>query len=606
MALRQKNSERRPTPNPSTSDDAAPRGDGIRIVSQSHDFWEVELFFPFVEVTEAQLSEKLKELKSLLSKQLDLARYDLRYQKLVNSKVTDAGVYTLLRLERVLIRKGKPSLTFQSERSPEGIPYDDMACYAELFYQDEFEKPLTEQRILIILKQHDIPLELIDKKAIQKAVGDLMSKSVPLVEVRLARGIFPEQGKDAEVEFYFHANPGKDNLNEYISSRKVEKGDMLCTRIPPKPGEKEGISVKGKRLPPGKGLDIRLVTGKNVRANIEGTSLTAEVKGLVVVKREEKSFMTPMGLKVVPSKITLRVDPLLVIEAGDKAVEITTNESVEIVGKLKMGSRIVSSGEVHIEGDILNDSIIQASHDIVVSGSVLNGDLSSDKNIIARGDVKGGRIAAGDNIVIEGKASNAVIIGKDVYVNEVESGEVYAGKQVAVNELGSEEAGISATICVGMREFLDKKVEGNQKFIDETMRNLNKLKGFFGDEIIRNVRGQNVQQMLLKFLSQIPRGAEANFSPSKIRALKQLLTNIEPLRNILQEKKVENISLKRQIQRGSKGKKMIIVKEKVKAKALLTINKTTRTIGPQPGPLEFDEETLKSLRGIYDPDEGKK
>lgn len=574
----------------------------IKILSHQGDIWDVELFFPLTDVSEEQLSVKLGEVKSLLEKQYDLSGSLLRYQKMLGSQVSSEGVHTRLRLEKAKIKSGRPEFSYESAISPAGEPYNEMSCYADLMFIDEFDKELTEERLLSLMKHNNIPQELIDFKTISTAIKVLHEKKTPLHGVRIAHGIFPEPGSDAEVEFYFHANPGKENINEYVSSKKVEKGDILCSKTPPVTGKREGLNVRGKVLKAGSGLDVQLVPGKNVICNSEGTTLTANLRGLVVVKREEKQFMTPKGLKIVPSNIEVRVDPLRVIEAGDEIIEITTDESVEIKGTLKMGSKIVTTGEVHIEGDVSEDAIIQASCDIVVSGMVMKGTLSSDRNVLVKNGITNGNITAGESIIVKGAVNKSNLTGRQIVADEINGGQIIAGEQVTVDRLGADEKGISATICVGMREFLDKKVSENNKFIEDTKKNFTRLKQFFGTEIVRETSSRNIQQMLLKFVSQMPKGEGSYISQQKVIAIKKLLSMIEPLRKVLKEKEIENIRLKRQIKRTSKEKKMVVVKEKVQARTKIQINNTVRTIKPQPGPLKLSEEDLKDLDGIYETD----
>ena len=559
------------------------RWSNIKVISHTYEDWEIELCLNYDEVTDEVLPNKLKYVKDLISKKYNLPIYALQYQSLSRKEITDKGIIIHLRIKRITLDKGKPKFSFQSGISPSGIPYNDMACYADLYLLDEFDRELTESRIYSLLASEYVVKELIDEEAVQQAIRELKSKTKPLLGIRVAQGIFPDSGEDAEVEFYFHAQPSSENVYEYISSRKVKQGDILCSKSPPTEGKKTGLTARGRIIQPRKGLDINLQSGKNVRINIEETSLYAEEEGLVIVRREERSFMTPAGEKVIPSKIIARVDPLKVIEAGEEAVEITTKESLEIKGNLKMGSRIISSGEIHVNGNIEENSNIHAADDIIINGSVKNGNLSSDKNVITRYDVKGGKILAGRNVVISGTADNATVVGKQVHIDRIKGGRIVAGKSLTALEIGADEKGISATICVATRDFLKSKIEENERFLKTAKINMEKLTALFSEQIVNEVIPHNVQQMLLKFLSTLRKEGGRHIPQHNVATYKKLLNSIEPLRRLIQEKELENFRLTRQIRRSSKEKKLVIVKERITAKTKINIDDKIHIIEPRTG-----------------------
>jgi uncharacterized protein (DUF342 family) len=568
----------------------------VRIISHTFDDWEVELYIPFDQVSEEKLPEKLKHIKELISEKYDLPVYSLQYQSLIQKDVTDYGVFTLLRMKRVALDRSKPKLTFHSAMSPSGFLYSDMVCTVDLFLLDEFEHELTDDRVWSLLEMEGVKSEFVDRKAISQAIAKVKEESRPFLGSKIAQGKFPDTGLDAEVEFYFHAQPSLGNLDEYVSSRKVNKDDLLCSKILPQKGKYSGMSLHGKEIPPRQGLDLKLIGGKNTRVSLDGAKIFSEIYGLAVIRREERSFMTPRGEKIVPSAITVRVDPILVIDAGEEAVEITTNDSVEVRGALKMGSRIISSGEVHIEGDVGEDSIIHATDDVVLEGQVKQGDVTSDRNIIARNGICGGKVSAGGNVVVAGVSNNATIVGKQVFIDKISGGKIIAGKSLTTNELGADEKGLSATICIATRDFLKNKIDENDDFLQSAKSNLEKMRAFFGEQIVEEVFSRNVQQMFLKFLSNLRREGKIYLSQNMLSNYKKLLTSVEPLKQLIREKGIENIAMSRQIRQSAKEKKLVIVREKVSARTKVVIDDTARIIEPQTGPLELSESDLKKLK----------
>ncbi|MBC8204445.1 DUF342 domain-containing protein [bacterium] len=574
----------------------------IRVISHRADKWDVEIFIKFEEISQDKLPDKLKFIKDQIAAKYGISPFSLKYHQLLEKEISHHGVLAHLVIERVTLDKGRPKFYFQSGISPSGMPYNDMVCYADLFLLDEFEKELTEERLKSLLKREEVKEECIDHKAVKDAVAQLKERGMSLQGVKAAEGKFPDSGRDAEVEFYFHAVPDRQNAGDYISSRKVEKGDLLCSKTPPCDGKEGGHTVRGRTIPPGKGLDIALEARKGAKLNMTLTESTAVERGLVVVRREERSFMTPAGEKVIPSKIIIRIDPLLVIQAGDDAVEITTRESVEIRGNLKIGSKIISSGEVHIDGDVEDSSNIHASDDIVVNGSVNGSSLTSGKNIIARNGINNSQLTASESVFVKGEAVKSNITGQKVVVDKMAGGQINAGQRIEAGELAKDEDGVSATLVVGMRQFLEKKITENNDFIEAAQTNLNKLRELFGDTIVNEVMPHNVQQMLLKFIAQLRHSGVEQVPQKKINSYKKLLTAIEPLKMIIDEKTLENIRIKRQMRRSGEGKSIVIVREKISAKTKINIDNVRTLVEPEAGPIKLTAKDKKILKDIYEPD----
>ena len=563
----------------------------IKVLAHTYDDWEVELFIPLDQVSEEILPFKLKQVKELLSSRYNIPQYALQYQNIIQKEIIDEGVITHLRIKRISLEKGKPKFSFQSGISPSGVLYSDIACYADLFLLDEFERILTADRVIMLLKSEGVPEDFIEKETLNRAIQELQETSKPILGVRIAQGIFPDSGQDAEIEFYFHAQPSLENADEYISSRKVKRNDLLCAKTPPTEGKSAGKSVRGRDLPPRKGFDIILEPGKNVRTDMERNKLFAEREGLAVVRREERSFMTAAGEKIIPSKVTARIDPLKIIDASEnETIDLTTRESVEIRGNLKMGSRIISSGEVHIEGTVGENAVIHAADDLFVKGNINKGDLSSDKNIISKGDVKGSRLSASGIVVIDGASVASEVIARDIHIDKIKGGSFTAGHSLTVNTLGADEDGISATICIATRDFLKNKIKENNEFLEAANGNLKRLKELFSENIVREVIPQNVQQMLMKYISRLRKEGKPPLSPREVDAYKVLLISIEPLRRLIFEKELENIRLQRQMRQSSLEKKSVVVKEKITAKTKVTIDQKTGVLSPQSGPLTISNQ----------------
>ena len=574
--------------------------DDIRILQEMFDSWEVEVFIKRNESTEDLLPKILKRVKSYLTENFAVDEQLVRYKKMTGNRKTDVGMFVSLFMERVPISKMTSKLSVQSMLSEEGVPYDEMACFANLQCKDEFGNQLSKERLIELIKNEGVLPEYIDMKAVEEAIAQLANTNKPIENIKLASGKFPGPGTDAIIEFYFQSDPAEDDFQEYLKSRKVESGFLLCEKIPPVPGSKKGKTIRGRDIPPGKGLDVQLVAGKNVSIDVGKTQLTASLGGIALVSREEKPLVTPSGLKVVPSKIIIDVDILEVIETIDTRQDITSSGSIAIVGQLSAGSKIISGGEVHIDGNVSEKTFIQASHSVIVNGMVWKGGISSDKSIITTGKVIDGTLSATENIIVRGNINSSTVSAKDIYAENINGGSIFAGNQLVATALGTDIDGNAATICVGMKEFLGKKIGDNIKLIETLTERLNKLTEIFGEEIVREIREDNLQQMLFKFIAvkKSQRGGE--LTKKDMESHRKLMLSIVSIREILFQKKKDNKkfgSLSKQIKAE---KKMLIVKEKVTAKSIININNTKKVIKPQQGPLELNEAELMDLEGIYE------
>lgn len=585
---------------PHSSKEIKNNQEDIRIIKESFDSWEVEVFFKKAAVTEDLLSKILKKVKKFLTDNCDVDEDSVRYKKMTGNRKTQDGMLISLLMERVALYNMPSELSIQPMLSEDGIPYAEMACFGNLKCEDEFGNKLSAERLLALIKKKGVQQEYIEIKAVEEAISELAKTNKPIENIRLAQGIFPEKGKDAIIEYYFQAVPAEYNFQEYINSRKVENGYLLCSKIPPVPGNKSGKTVRSRDIPPVKGLDVLLEAGKNVSIDSKRTQLTATANGIILVAREEKPLVTPFGLKTIPTKITVAVDTLETIEVSDKIEDIKTSGSVAILGTLAEGSTIISGGEVHIDGNISENSFIQATHNVIINGMVWKGGVSSDKNIIAIGKVIDGKLSAGENVIVKGNINNSTVYGKDIFAENINGGTVYAGNQLVAATLGTDIDGNAAKICVGMKEFLNKKIQDNKKLTTLLMENLHKVTAIFGDDIVREVRDDNLQMMLFKFIAQKKGLRESELDKKAMESHKKLLSGIVPLRTILHEKKKENSRLNALAKSITNEKKMLIIKEKVTARTIVSINNIKKVIKPQPGPLKLTEEELMDLDGIYE------
>ena len=589
-----------PAKEPKSSQKNTDQEGDIHIIKEMYDSWEIEVLIKKSEGTEDFLPKILKKAKKFLIKKYSIDDQLIRYKKMTGNRKVTEGLFVSLIMERVSISKMPSRITIQSMLSEDGIPYNEMGCFGDLKLQDEFGNILSAERLAAMTLKKGVKQEFINMQAIADTITKLTKEGKPLENCLLAEGTFPDPGTNAVVEFYFHVSPDDDNFYEYLNSRKIDSGFLLCTKTPARPGTKKGMTVLGREIPPGKGLDVSLIAGKNVSLSTNGAQLVSEIDGLALLSREERPLVTPSGIKLVPSKIEISVDTIKTYEASEIEGGLSTSGSIAILGTLSAGSVIMSGGEVHIDGDVSENAFIQATHNVFVNGMVWKGGISSGKNIITTGKVIDGELSAGEKIIVKGNINNSLVTAKEVSAAKINGGNIVAGNQVIADAVGADIEGNIASICIGMKEFYEKKIRDNEKLIDKITNSLSQLTAIFGEEIIREIREDNLQQMLFKFISLKKGQVSADKSKKVMESHRKLLLGIVPLRTILFEKIEDNKRIKSLAERITSDKKMLIVKEKLTAKAMISINNSDKLLRPQPGPLELNETELMDLEGIYE------
>lgn len=89
---------------PETKNKAKPiliEGEDYTVVSRSDSTWKIEMFFSFSEISENNLSLRLKDVKDQLIEQHNLPKNSFQYKGLLDKKITDTGVFVVVGLEKV-------------------------------------------------------------------------------------------------------------------------------------------------------------------------------------------------------------------------------------------------------------------------------------------------------------------------------------------------------------------------------------------------------------------------------------------------------------------------------------------------------------------------
>jgi len=264
--------------------------------------------------------------------------------------------------------------------------------------------------------------------------------------VIVAEGTKPQNGEDAKILYNFEIEKdkvtikeidGKVDFKELNKIQNIVEGQILAKKVPAQEGT-DGRTVTGRLLPAKPGKDVEMGVGKNTKLSEDGSTLTAECNGQVLL---------------INGKVN--VEPIYVVE-GDinmKVGNIVHLGTVIVKGNVDDGFKLKASGNIEIMGTV-GKSEIDAEGDIIVhqgitgktggkiksgksvwSKFIENAIVEVEENVIASDGIINSKVDANNKIVCLGRGKRAKIVG----------GHLRAAEEIIAETIGST-AG-SETIC---------------------------------------------------------------------------------------------------------------------------------------------------------------
>ena len=558
----------------------------FKIVSQTFDSWNVQFRIDVTELLDqALLLHHLRRIKHELAAESKIPETHMVFDGILKKERTEEYVDVVVRIKRHSFEKGDPNIHFKEGIAQDGTHYSKMCALMDLYYLDAFEKPIMLDRIERAIREANLALELIHQDIITAKLKEVLDTQTPNKDIEIAVGRFSDLGEDAEVEFYFQAVAEYGKTDEYYSSRRVRVGDILCRLTPATIGENKGMNVVGEEIAPRKGLDIELEAESGVTLSFDGTEAIAKDEGVVVISRLMRRVKTIHGAKEIPKKVKFRVNPVLKVE-GDRVLDIETSKTVEVIGNLSMGSKILTNCEIYINGDVESGSLI-AGTDVIVEGEIRGSSVSSDTNVIVQGSVSDSDLKAKEQLIVKGHAKNSLLSGDEVIAGSISSSKVIAKTKAILDKIDADEDQVISTISVGMTDFFEQRIEENKKFIQRATEKLARIELVVGEDIMEHVTLTNVQNNLLKLLvkNKVARGLE---SKRQAATLRKLLESIPAMREMVDQKEEENITLQKRFE-TEKGEdnNVVVIKERIGSRTVVSVNGIEAEIPPVDGPVQI-------------------
>jgi len=552
----------------------------VNIVAIGRNLWKVTTAFAIKDSTKEAIPLKLKEIKQEISRHFQHPESLLRYRQLRKKVIQkDGSVQIEIEIERLAIPSGAPHIILEPMLSDCGEEFRNMICRVDLFPLDDRENQIEVDTVRERLAKTGIEERFVRWNVLEETIQNILDRLIPMHNVEIARGELPSKGEDAVIDLKFPLRARNGLTNEYMRARKVKRGDVLCRKTPPTLGNKPGSTLQGQILPPRMGWDVKLVAARGTRCNPAGTEVLADVDGLVIANRREKSIEVPYGRKIIPVEISIHVEPLTVL-SGKRREILTTDSPIEVAGSLWSNSKLISRSLIHVQGDVHRGSMIQASGDITIAGGVTEGTLTSDGCITADGGVTESKITARGCVRLGGLISGSDVRGCDLDLGAVQGSDIQAQRRVTVEIIGAADDGRLSQINIGKNKYLREKIRQDANFNKSARQNLKRLCKLFDIESDHKLEPSEQARVLMRLLNKRKRQSNTPYTSREVEALKQLLGSVRTLESLITEKSAEIAHLENQLTEEDDTKKLLVVRERVTARTIVVMGDYHTEIEP--------------------------
>ncbi len=240
----------------------------------------------------------------------------------------------------------------------------------------------------------------------------------------------PENGRIEWGDNFFDKNYLVDEETGSIDYRRhaavvsVEKGKLLATLIPPKPG-KDGRDVFGKTVHPVKPRKPSIHAGSNVDRGENQYEFYATASGRI---RWSHNVLAIDEVYVIPGNIDL--------ETGD----IDHPGAVVVKKDILPGSRLEAIGDIEVMG-VVEHAHIQTSGSLIVHGGITG---APGQHIVVAGEVRAkfiidADIQAGESVIVEKEIMHSTVRTRGAIV--LPKGRIVGGESLALGGIQVAQAG---------------------------------------------------------------------------------------------------------------------------------------------------------------------
>jgi uncharacterized protein len=419
----------------------------------------------------------------------------------------------------VRIGAWKPNPEFDGSMNVE-MAEDEMRAFLHFIPPRYSGRHMDHNEVITALKNNGVVTGTRENE-----IREYLEKMDYLQPLLAAEGQKARNGRDAYIDYKVRVDKSDVRFEEDESGKvdfrnielleNVVVGQILAVKVPAEEGI-PGRTVTNRILPAKSGKDIKLQHGKGTILSEDGTELTAEVNGQVVVKN---------------NKIT--VEPIYLVN-GDVSMEtgnIVFLGSVIISGNVQDNFVVKAAGNIEVKGSV-QKAFLEAEGDIIVYSGILGREEakieSTGGSVYAKFIQNAKVIAENDVIGPEGILHSFVDAGENVFSNgkraRIVGGVIRAGNEVNARFIGAD-VSTKTEIWVGI----------NPKVLQQ-MSELDGMKTKMEEELTQlklNIRTLDTQKK-----------SSGKLSPDREKMLTEMNAQRDKLVARLEEIKVELDELK--------------------------------------------------------------
>jgi uncharacterized protein (DUF342 family) len=379
------------------------------------------------------------------------------------------------------------------------ISDDRLKAHADLFPGFGNGKTLTCDFVKEKIIQAGITFGILDNE-IENAVQTVANHHKSVKGIPIAQGAESVSGRDGYVQYDFETESkeygftilpdGRIDYRNIKNIPMVKKDARVARIIEPKTGVK-GTDIFGKAIEPKLGKTAVLIAGNGVHVSEDHKEYFASIDGTIVLNG---SLIEVMDSYIVQ---------------GD--VDYSTG-NISFTGNVLVNGTVLEGFEIKAGGDIIvaknvESARMEAGRDIIIVGGILGkgkGLISASRDIKV-GYVQNARLEAQGDIIIKNFAVNSYLFtSKNLILKEQRGsligGEAYAQKSIDLKHLGSP-AGTKTYVEAGTDYLLKRKLvelDDIIQFCEQNIAKIDQSLKSVAHDAIKNKEILSTKQNLIK------------------------------------------------------------------------------------------------------------
>ena len=383
----------------------------------------------------------------------------------------------------------------EQEKMKTTVSGDQMLVYVRFYAPSNGGQVMDEAEITRDLNAYGIKVGIQEE-----VIKAFVANREYCKDILIAKGEPPVQGKDAKIEYLFNTNPnlkpkknedGTVDYHQLNTINHVESGQCLARLEKEVQGE-NGTNVYGEAVPPRQVKAKKFSFSNNIRVSEDGTELYAMVTGHVSLVND-KVFVA--DVYEVPADV------------DNTTGDITYDGNVLVKGNVKSGFKIVTKGDIIVEG-VVEGAELQAGGQIIIKRGVhgmTKAVLYAKGNIITK-FIESATVTSNGYIETESILHSTVSARTDIRVGGkkgfITGGVVRAGNIVEASNIGSSMGG-STRIEVGVEPEIKERFNELSREMQQLGKDIEQLRPILKNYAEKTARQEKIAPEKLQQIQMI-------------------------------------------------------------------------------------------------------